>query len=208
MKIKGIDTSFIISIISLSVAIWVAWHVHLGPGKIIGSFSYLKIWQFQSDKDGSITDRKITPSFWLANVGARPVLIQDIRMVFLLENGNNYTTYPVNYVPLEAIEEKANFNEYGRLSFGGPFIGFSLTNNERWVSSYNYNLKKNLFSELKGDIKVKIEVKLNGSNKWKNVLEDTLVFGVNPTLLQLENAKLGGVQSVQIHTKRWIDRRS
>ena len=198
-------TTLCISMLSLAISSLVAWHLHFKPAKIVGSMSYLKVWEFVVDSNGNVGNQKATPAFWIANVGARPILIEDIRLLFEKENGGSILAYPVNYVPLEAIEETENFNEYRRLSLGGPFKGFALSPQEKWISSYNYQISKENFNDLKGEVKIKIQIKAGGNEKWKTVLEDLLLFGLGSfdTHKQKPKFNIGAVFCRPIYTKRW-----
>lgn len=70
----------IVSAVALLVSGVSLYFSKFQPGKLTGSFSYLVLWRLSSNKDGRVTDFKATPAFWLANVGVRPLIIEDIRL--------------------------------------------------------------------------------------------------------------------------------
>lgn len=185
---------------SLIISIVAAWYTFLSPANLTGSISYLVLWRFSSNNDGKVTDRKLTPSFWIGNIGARPIIIEDIRVVFKSANGTECLAYPVCSVPLEAINSSGEFNQYGRLSLGGPFRGFSLAHSEQWISSHHYNLSEECYNKLVGQIDISVEVKSQGNNRWENVIQDNVDFGKKPFHLQ---KMIGGIQSIPIYTEKW-----
>ena len=91
-------------------------------------------------------------------------------------------------------------NQYGRLSLGGPFRGFSLAHSEQWISSYHYNLSEECYNKLVGQIDISVEVKSQGNNRWESVIQDKVDFGKKPFHLQ---KMIGGVQSIPIYTEKW-----
>lgn len=143
MKWNDILTLFI-SIVALVVSVLVGWYTSFKPAKVIGDISYVVIWRFSSNNDGVVTDVAVTPAFWLRNVGARPVIIKDLRLVFVLQDQLKYEVYPVSSVPLAAIENSTEFSDYGRVATGSPFRGFSLTSSELWTSSYRFSVSNDL----------------------------------------------------------------
>lgn len=167
----------IISFFALLVSIGVPWFTHFRPAKLVGSISHVVMWRFSSNNNGKITDKKLTPSFWLRNVGSRQIIIEDLRLHFKDANGTDCKAYPVSSVPIEAINLSSEFNEYGRLSLGGPFQSFSLTPLEQWQSSYHYNLTEKCYKKLKGPTEIYVEIKSQGKNTWERVVKDKLLLG-------------------------------
>ena len=185
---------------------WIAWYVHFKPANVVGSISYGILWQFSSNSDGKITSQVFAPSFWLSNVGARPILIDDIRLRFKTGKDEEIYAYPTESIPLKAIEKSSQFAEYGLLHLGGPFRGFSLTHSEVWTSSYSYSIPKDFYTKLIGSVNIFIEIKAQGKDKWIKRIEDTLEFGDSPIHLQ-PFPKSAGVKIISIYTNRWKDRK-
>jgi hypothetical protein len=189
-----------VSFLSLSVSALVGWYNSLKPAEIRGDLSYIVVWRFSSNNDGVVTDTAVTPAFWLRNTGARAVVIKDLRIVYMPINNTRYETYPVSSVPLSAIENCVEFNEYGRLNSGSPFRGFSLTASEMWISSYKFHVSSEVLPKLVGEVNVMVQISTSDNSAWKTVIEEILDFGKVPYHLQ---EMLGGVQSIPIYTKRW-----
>jgi hypothetical protein len=194
----------IISFFALLVSIGVPYFTYFRPAKLIGSVSHVVMWRFSSNNDGQITDKKLTPSFWLGNIGARSIIIEDLRLHFRDSNGIECNAYPVNSVPMEAINLSSEFNEYGRLSLGGPFQGFSLAPSEKWQSSYQYHLPEECYDKLKGPTEISIEIKSQGKNDWERVLKDKLLLDKNGFSF---GPMIGAQESHPIYTEKWKQRK-
>lgn len=190
--------ALVFSFLSLAVSSLVGWYTALKPAEIIGDFSYLVIWS--SNHNNNFPDISVTPSFWLRNVGVRLVIIKDLRLILVPKDKKMYEAYPVSSVPIEAIEESSEFNEYGRLSTGSPFRGFSLTESELWTSAYKFNMSLDLLRKLVGEVKVMIQVYTEDNPVWKTVIRESLDFGAAPIHLEV---MWGEVRSVPVYTSRW-----
>lgn len=194
----------IVSVTALVVSLLVAWYTSLKPAEVVGDLSYVVVWRLSSNNNGAVTDTVVTPAFWLRNTGALPIIIKDLRLVFLPNNGSSYETYPTSSVPLDAIERSSEFNEYGRLSTGSPFRGFSLTASEQWTSSYKFAVSVEVLQELVGEVKVMVQIYADNGSEWSTVIEDSLNFGRAPYHLQ---GMVGSAQSIPVYTRRWQQRR-
>jgi len=192
--------ALIISALALGVSLLVGWFTAIKPAQVIGDLSYLVVWRFSSNNDGVVTDTAITPAFWLRNTGARPIIIKDIRLIFSSEDKSQYHAYPVTSVPLTAIYNFSEFNEYGRISTGSPFNSFSLTKYELWTSSYKFSASSELLHKLIGQVKIIVQISTSDEPEWKTVIEDYLDFGKAPYHLQ---KMIGGQQAIPVYTKRW-----
>ena len=165
--------------------------------QLSGQVSYLVVWRFSSNHDGKITDRKFIPSLWIKNEDKQGITIENIRIV-LKKNGRLVSEiYPENRVPLEAVNNPCEFHEYGRLSTGGPFKGFDLPTNEKWVSQYCFNLPISSYDELKDKVDLFVEAKAEGTG-WHKVTDDVFLFGSQPFHLQPME---GGSQAIFIYNK-------
>jgi hypothetical protein len=195
---------YIISTVALVVSLLVGWYTAFKPAQVIGDLSYIVVWRFSSNNDGVVTDTAIIPLFWLRNTGALPVVIKDLRVIFVSKDKSKFKTYPVSSIPLSAIENSGEFNEYGRLSTGSPFRGFSLTKSELWTSSYRFSVSSEMLQKLVGTVNVMVQISTNDDPIWKTVIEDSLDFGKMPYHLQ---KMMGAVQSIPVYTHRFMLRR-
>lgn len=193
-----------LTFLALFVSIIVPWFTYFRPGKLTGSFSHVVLWRVSSNNDGKVTDKKFTPSFWLGNVGARPIIIEDLRLNFKDTFGSECKAYPVNSVPIEAINVPSEFNDYGGLTLGGPFQGFSLAPSEHWQSSYHYNLQEECYQKIKGPTDIYVEVKSKGDVTWKVVVKDKLILGKNGLVF---GKMLGSHEFRPLYTEKWEQRK-
>lgn len=184
LAILGIKIAFgslAVAILSAYIAARVAWDTRFKPAKIIGAFPYIVTWTFLDGEDGKVSDRQLVPMFWLGNVGAKPILIEDLRLKFGLPDGISLISYPSHSVPHEAIESPNTFSAYGALSTGkAPFCGFALAGSERWKSTFSFHLDEPEYQELKGNIEVSVQIRAQGEAKYKTVLNDRFTFGKPP----------------------------
>jgi len=179
------NIAIIIALFALCVSLGSAWYAHFKPAEIIANLPYIQFWAFSSKKDGNVTDRKITPALWLANIGARPILIEDIRIIFRIPGREEILSYPVNSVPEEAVTSPSEFHDYGRLTLGGPFRGFQLTSEKDWFSSYNFSIRREKYESLKGDVNVIVQIKSSKDRNWKTIHSDVFEFGSHPYHLRM-----------------------
>lgn len=186
--------SLCIAIVSLCSSVFFAWYYNFRPAKVVGSISYLTMWCF-SDGQGQITSRKLTPSFWLENVGACPVIIEDVRLRFKTEKGLEFVAYPNSTISFETTE---NFKYIEK---GGLFLSFILDKSQKWVSSYEYSLHDNCYENLIGNVEVFIDIIDQKNQKWITVINDILEFGLKPFHLSM----IRGCRSeiIPIYTKKW-----
>jgi|RhiMetdeSRZDD1v2_1073273.scaffolds.fasta_scaffold67936_3 hypothetical protein len=195
----------IISTIALIVSLGSAWFTVFRPARIIGDLSYITLWRLSSNNDGVVTDTAVAPAFWLRNIGARSIIISDLRLVFMPTDGSRYEAYPGSSLPQEAIDGASEFHDYGRLSTGSPFRSFSLVASEQWTSSYRFGVSQEALQQLMGRVRVALEVNSGNGTSWASVFEDSLDFGTKPFHLQ---PMIGGAQSIPVYTQRWQARRS
>lgn len=165
--------------------------------RLSGQISYLVVWRLSSSHDGKVTDRKFIPSLWIKNEGKKDIIIENIRLILKKNNRLISEIYPENRIPLNAIDNPCEFNEYGRLSAGGPFSGFDLPAHEKWVSQYCFNFPNSSYNELKDNIDIFVEAKIKG-NEWHKVVDDKFVFGSYPFHLQ---PMKGGSQAIFIYNR-------
>lgn len=184
LAILGLKVAFgslVVSILSAYIAGRVAWDTRFKPAKIVGAFPYIVTWTFLQGDGGKASDRQLVPMFWLGNVGAQSILIEDLRLKFRLPDGSSLVSYPSHSVPHEAIESPITFSEYGALSAGmAPFCGFALAGSERWTSIFSFHLNEPEHLQLKGNIEVSVQIRAQGATKYKTVLKDRFTFGKAP----------------------------
>lgn len=205
----------LISIIALLLSGLIAWDLYFKPAKIVGTFPHLTIWtlgKFKGDSPtGEISSRHITPSFWLGNIGAKNILIEDVRLFFRTSDGNNVIAYPTNLVPLEAIETPFKFNDYKSLRMGGPFFGFAIKPSEGWKSRYSFHASEENIKKLKGDVTVDVQITIKSKVNWKTVISEVYEFGSHPIHLQSLTSLSGhhaGSRMNYVLSKSWNERRT
>ena len=189
-----------VSVLAFVITCWTAWVAQLGPANVIGDLSYLVVWRLSSNNDGKVTDVALLPAFWLQNVGARPVVIKDVRITLTPEGRAEIRVYPVSSVPSAAIEGSAEFNEYGRLSSGSPFRSFGLTKSQEWISSYRFGLASESLQELVGEVGVSVQISTSDDPEWTTVFHESLSFGKFPFHLR---PMIGSAQPIPVYTRRW-----
>ena len=205
--------AIIISIISLYVSVNVAWISHFKPAELSCTFPHLVIWTLSSYKGdkptGEVASRHIAPSLWIGNSGAKRILIEDIRLLFITNDGEIMTAYPINKIPAEAIENPSIFNDYELLRFGGPFFGFSLDSSDGWKSPYSFSMKEEYYHKLKGKVFADVQIIENKKQEWRSVHKETFNFGTHPIHLQGLDIGIGvgGALINHVFSESWIKRR-
>ncbi len=190
----------IISAAALVVSLGSAWFSQFRPASVVGDLSYLMLWRLSSNNDGVVTDTVVAPVFWLRNIGARPTIISDVRLVFVPQDGQRYASYPVSLVPREAVESASEFKDVGRLSTGSPFRSFSLVASEQWISSYRFSVVAEVLKRLVGRVTVAIEFSSGVGTAWSPAMEDEVDFGSAP--FHLQPIPVGGAQSIPVYSER------
>ncbi|MDY7031708.1 MAG: hypothetical protein SVY10_07350 [Thermodesulfobacteriota bacterium] len=205
--------AIIISIISLYVSVNVAWISFFKPAELSCTFPHLVIWTLSSYKGekptGKVASRHIAPSLWLGNSGAKRILIEDIRLLFITNGGKRMPAYPMNKIPGEAIESPSIFHKYELLRLGGPFFGFSLDASDGWKSSYSFSMKEEYFHKLKEKISVEVQIIENKKKEWRSIHEETFDFGTHPIHLKSLDigVGVGGALINHVFSENWNMRR-
>jgi len=179
IQISSIDISLIsafVSICSFLVASYFAWRVNLSPPKLVGAFPYVIIWSFKGNDDKQ-SDEYLIPYTWLKNIGARPILVGDMRLTVYPQNGASFHLKPIHSVPLTAIEKPNTYSDFNLISLGeAPFSGFSISNSEQWKNTNAFPVSAAERALLKGKVKLVFEICKLGSNKYMLVLSENISF--------------------------------
>lgn len=205
--------AIIISIISLYVSANVAWESHFKPAELKCNFPHMVFWTLSRYKNNQptseVASRHIAPSLWIGNLGAKSIVVADLRLLFTADGIEIFPAYPMNHIPHEAIESPSIFKEYSLLNLGGPFLGFSISKAGSWTSSYSFSMKKEYYEKLKGDVVVEVQVAESLDKGWKTIHKDVFRFGVAPVHLQgLDlGGAIAGASINHVNSATWVERR-
>ena len=198
------DVSLFIAILSLFIAMGVAWFSVLRPSKIVGDLTYIGIKQFSSKRDGVVTKRLMVPKFWLRNIGARAKVVKDIRFSFVIDERPPVYIYPTHAVTKEIIDgTHAGDNDFNQP--GAPFSGFVLTKDELWENNYVFNLKKDVAEKMIGQGICCLEIKPS-SGGWEKVILNHHGL-TNPEFVSTMKSNVGSIFSY-IYPDRYQDRKN
>jgi hypothetical protein len=173
------------------------YYSKLQPGRAVGGISYAMIWRFSNLPDYTETDFAFSPAIWITNVGARPLLVVNLRLRLRPKKSSEFKAYPVTSIPEEALSNSGEFNSYGRLTTGSPFRALALAPQQLWGPSYKFGIEKEHRDKLVGPVTVHVELKIK--DKWKTVCTDTLQFGSQPIHLR---PLIGPVMTIPVYTRR------
>ena len=177
---SSIDISLVglaISLFSLLVASYLAWKTKFSPPKLVGSVPYVVIWKFETNNEKNPEDIYIVPFVWLSNIGARPMLIEDIRLSIHFNDETKYFLDPIHSVPITAIEQPNIFSDFELIRLGeAPFCGLSIANSEQWKNTYAFSISSKKKALLKGNLKLVLEMSELGSSKFKSVISENINF--------------------------------
>ena len=82
MDVSKTDAALLLSFVALLVSFAALYLNKLQPGRPAGGISYAMIWRFSNLPDGTETDFIFSPVLWIINVGARPLVIVNLRLRF------------------------------------------------------------------------------------------------------------------------------
>lgn len=168
--------SAIVSVLSLLIAARLAWVTKLGPPRLVGVASCLLLYTNEA-QDGKSIARVLVPRLWLANMGARPMLVTHLRLSIKLGHGRLVELIPDHSIPMEAVDEANTFGEVERVQTGlAPFGGFAVLPGERWVNNYAFQLSADDFESLKGYGTVSFAVCAIGAKRFKTILRQQFDF--------------------------------
>jgi len=210
-KLSGIAIA--ISIVALLISGTTAWFTVLRPAKISAVMPHCVMWQFSSwigDRPtGDVVSRLIVPDLIIKNLGARPLIVEDLRIRFITDQGD-LEAYPVSKVPVDVIEAPGNNKRWDGLGEGAPFSGIILSPGEEWSNSYAFSMNVKSYNLLKGDVRTCIEIRKGGNVKWIEVLEDVFAFESMPFHLRplKGDSTVSASMNAHVYSKRWNDARA
>jgi hypothetical protein len=190
------NIALVLSAIALLISFASLYFNRLQPGRATGAISYAMIWKFSNLPGGSETDFTFSPVLWITNVGARPLVIGNLRLRLAPEKGNEFKSYPTATIPEKAISS-SEFSDYGRLTTGAPFRGTALMPLQKWEPCYKFGIPKERRQDLVGPVRVHVDLKIDGL--WQTVCTDTLQFGSAPIHLE---PMLGKFRRIPVYTRR------
>jgi len=180
LELSSIDISLIsatVSIFSLFVASYLAWKTKFSPPKLVGSFPYVIIWSFDGGDKYKVGDEYLIPYIWVSNVGATPILIDEIRLTIHPNGGKRITLYPIHSVPIAAIERPNSYSDFEEIRIGeAPFMGFPISNGEQWKNVNAFHISTEDRALLKGHVKLVFEVRELNSKRYKPVITENIDF--------------------------------
>jgi hypothetical protein len=88
------DAALLLSVAALLVSFAALYFNKLQPGRPVGGISYVMIWRFSNLPDGTETDFTSSPVLWIINVGARPLVIVNLRLRLTPEKSDDFYAYP------------------------------------------------------------------------------------------------------------------
>ena len=106
---------------ALLVSFATLYFTKLQPGRPVGGISYAMIWRFSNLPDFTETDFTFSPVLWITNVGARPLVIVNLRLRLKPEKSSEFKSFPATSIPEEGLSNSGEFSDHGRLTTGSPF---------------------------------------------------------------------------------------
>jgi hypothetical protein len=209
-KLPGIAIA--ISIVALIISGITAWFTVLRPAKISAVMPHIVMWQFSSwigDRPtGDVVSRQMTPNLIIKNLGARPLIVEDLRIRFITDQGD-LEAYPVSKVPDDVIEAPGNNKRWDGLGEGVPFSGIILSPGEEWTDFYAFSMNVKSYELLKDEVKTCVQIRKGGNEKWMTVIDDIFAFGSMPFHLRplKGDNTVSGSMNAHVYSKRWNDAR-
>lgn len=166
-----------LSILSFALSCWVWWTTKGSPPKIVGAFRYTLLWSFFEQQKGSVNEYLLVPSFWLLNLGAKPLLAEEMRLVICPDGTEAFELYPMHTVPAEAIHRPNTFSDFDTLRLGdAPASGFVIANSGNWNNNHAFPLTPLQRKALTGIVHIHIEIRALGAKEFKRYLSQKLNF--------------------------------
>ena len=163
------EIAAVIALVSLYVSLRVAWDTRFKPPVVVAFFPAITSWKFHREGDQA-NEALLVPNISLTNIGARPAIIEDIRLEFTVAGGQPFWATPDLSVPENAVEqpgefltESTNADGFSRMVLGKSFCGLVLKAGD--VTSLNYHFSGSAAGRpaLRGLVTVSLQVWLRGS---------------------------------------------
>ena len=168
-----------IAFLSFLVAARIAWRTRFAPAKLVGGLPYVLIWNLYDRDSSAIEEYLVLPRLWLTNIGANPMLVEDIRIVIKVPSKEEVTIYPSYSVPSEAVHSSETFTDEDRLRLGlAPFAGFSVAAAANWESNLAFSVPPKKAEKFlrSGWASVSVEIKQQGRRKFTLILKQRIDF--------------------------------
>jgi len=196
--------ALLVSCGALLVSVLTAWFATLSPAKLFGSLSCMTIWRLNGGTNSF--SYFLAPTLWLRNLGAQPIVIDDMKLAFKNNSSDVIEGYPDSRLNLKAVEDPDHFGDYDNFILAGSkFNGFSLALKEGWQSQYIFLFSQKEFEKIKGLFEVDLLIRKNGSTVWESVLKQKFDFGQVP--FHLQDLSQDGNKIVQTYSNSYKDRR-
>jgi hypothetical protein len=176
------DISFIVSALSLYVAMRVAWDTRFKPPKLVALLSRISVWERGCDSDSVNRTRLMLPTFWIRNLGARPAIISNLRLQFACGEGQTVVARPEGKFLVSMLTQDTNvtFREKDKdifpIDLDALFTGFCLVADEVWEANYSFQIADDEYQKIHGRVELRIQVYLHGSRCWKTIEKTTFDF--------------------------------
>ena len=165
-----------VSLISLGLAARLAWLTKLAPPRLVGVASCLMLFSARSRTD-TAPEHFVVPILWLANLGAKPMLVQDAKLVVTTNDGVSHHLPAVHSVPSEVVESAYSHDGYDAVHDGkAPFDGFVVAAGERWTNRYAFRWQGHGWEQLQGDGTVALWIRAVGDQTFRVALEQKIAF--------------------------------
>lgn len=200
--------SVLISLASLCVALRVAWETKFKPAKLVAKFPSVYVWRFPSDEEQ--LDPIVLPRIVFANVGARTVFIEDIRLELSPPNRDALWSYVDMAAPGKAIEqpgeflgERSEIDDYARLFLGNSFSGIVLASGEVRPLYFRFSVPAERREEVVGMVDTAVQVRLLNGRRWKTVAREQYQFAESPfKIRQVENTAFVFIPAQSQHKRK------
>lgn len=181
-----IESAAIIALLSLYVSLRVAWDTRFKPAQVVAFFSSFSVWKF-SHKNHDEALPIVVPNIVLSNIGARPAVVEDIRLGFTVPGHGPLWAHPDMSVPSEAMEQPGSFlvdssssDDYSRMVLGHPFSGFVLPAGAQASVDFHFHLPSTNRSTLSGPVTVCLDIWIRDKGRWTSLMTDVFDFSEDP----------------------------
>ncbi|MCX7139400.1 MAG: hypothetical protein NTW47_22990, partial [Proteobacteria bacterium] len=169
-----------------SLCVWaaVAWKTTFRPAQLVGLLSSLAIFRLKKSDSEALSDVVLVPLIWIRNLGARPAVVEDVRLTFT-GGGMRLFSYPgYTFTKETALSKELDWTLDGKREIfphEDLFSGFALSANEYWIKSYAFVFRdRGDLEKLAGMVGIEIEIRLQKEARWRQVFLDRIDFGRAP----------------------------